>query len=427
MRGRAGRALRALAVLGALAAAWYYLREPPPQAREPEVIQAEVSRGPVIETVRASGVIESLRRVNVGSQVSGTVTAIYADFNSVVRQGQLLAEIDPEPYEVRVAIQAANVARIEGEIASLEDTLDDQRRQLGRVEQLVESGLQPEVQRENALIALRNRETQMGALRSQRVQARASLAAAELNLSYTKIHAPTDGVVVMRRVDVGQTVQASVNTPSFFVLVLPLQTLKLNAGVDEASIGRVRPGQRVRFTIDTYADEEFVGTVETLRMNARVLDWVVTYPVWINVPNGELKLRPGMTARVAIEVSDAREVTRVPNDAFKFRPSRRAFEALGLPPPSDPPARAVDLAADRLLDPSALRPEVIDRNAASIDELFAPMPQADARVTVWTWSEERRELKPVTVRVGATDGDVSELIEGDRRPGDLVVTRIEIP
>ena len=252
--------LATIVCVAAGGAGWYYFRAtaPPPN---PEIVKATVSRGPITETVQATGTIEPLRRVNVGSQVSGTVTAIYADFNSVVTAGQLLAEIDPTLLEMQVKVQEAAVERQKNDIATQELQLADIKRTHDRVQELYDKQLQPLQQLEAAELNVRSRESQVLSARKQLIQTEAALEAAQLNLSYTKIYAPIDGVVVNRRVDRGQAVQASMTTPSFFMLTTPLQLLKLNAMVDEADVGRVRPGQTVKFRVNTFGQELFTGTV----------------------------------------------------------------------------------------------------------------------------------------------------------------------
>ena len=418
-----------LIVILAAAAAGYMALRPVGPVEEPTVVRTPVSFGAVTEIVKARGALEPLRRVNVGSQVSGTVKALYADYNSVVKAGQLLAEIDPSLLQVQVDMQQAGVDRQATEIAQQETVLANQRQQFDRQRQLFDRGLQTVQQLEAAALAIKVREAQIFAARKQMVQAEAGLAAARLNVGYTKIHSPIDGVVILRRVDIGQAVQASVNTPSFFVIATALQTLKLTAWVVEADIGRVRPGQEVRIRVGTYGDDEFPGVVEAVRLQAYVNSSVVAYPVWIDVPNDDLRLRPGMTTEVSIHVSQtAADVPTVPNSALRFRPTRAVYQALGAEIPTAEPERAIDQAGDRVVDPNALRPPAVnDDDATTIDELFSPMPKADARGTVWTWDAATKRFTPIVVRVGVSDGSVSELLSGELQVGDELVTNVVIP
>ena len=416
-----------LLVFGILAAGAYIILRPEPVAAVPVVLRAPVTSGPVTEMVLTTGTLEALRRVNVGSQVSGVVKEIYADFNSVVKKDQVLAEIDTSLLEVQVSIQEANVARQQTDLAGQELVLEDLKRRLERTARLHESGLQSREQLEAAQIAVRTREMQIAAARKQLIQAEANLSAARLNVTYATIRSPIDGVVVQRRVDRGQTVQASMTTPSFFMLVTPLELMKLTAWVDEADIGRVRPGMKVLFKVGTYGAELFDGVVEAVRLNAFRSNEVVTYPVWIHVPNDHLRLRPSMTAEVFIKVSETGDVRRVPNEALRFRPTRAMYVALGVDEPGEGPARAVDLAGNKVVDPNALRDIAIDVEAESIDELFSPLPKADSRATVWTWDEQARRFTAIPVRVGVTDGTLTELLEGEINVGDELVTGVSIP
>lgn len=394
-----------------------------------KVVRAAVSWGAVTETVQATGYLEPLRRVNVGSQVSGTIKELYADYNSVVKQGQLLAEIESSQFEVQVAIQQANMDRLQTDIASQDMQIQDQRRQFERTRQLHDRGLQTDQQFEAAELAIKNREAQLAATRKQFVQAEASLAAAKLNLSYTKIYSPIDGVIIWRRVSVGQTVQASVTTPNLFMMCSPLQVLKLTAWVNEADIGRVRPGQSVGLTVGTYGSQLFNGTVDAIRLNAQTVNNIVTYPVWISVPNDDLQLRPSMTAQVFIYVSQTEEVVRIPNDALRFRPTRAAYLALGAPAPTDEPQRAVEHLGDRVVDPTSLRAKEkeMDGEAETIDQLFAPLPKADSRATVWLWDDADKQFVSRSIRVGVSDGSVSALLAGDLQVGDELVTGVILP
>jgi HlyD family secretion protein len=203
---------------------WYYIKygKPPEKAT---VNFATISRGDILEAVTSTGTLEPLRRFDVGSQVSGTVKEIYADFNSLVKKGDLLAEIDPSLLQVQVDVQNANVERQRADIANQKVQLEDQKKQFERTKSLFEKGLQNQQQYEAAELAIKTRDAQILSAEKQLVQADANLSSAKLNVSYTKIYAPADGVVIERRVDRGQTVQASMTAPSFFVVSAPLTEL----------------------------------------------------------------------------------------------------------------------------------------------------------------------------------------------------------
>ena len=417
-----------VALLAAIAAGtWYYTRQQE-KPKPPEILKVSVSKGPITETVQAMGIVEPRRRVNVGAQVSGVVKELYVDFNSVVTEGQLLAEIESDMYEVQVQVQEANVARQKLDIETQGTQLADLKRQLARVKELFAKDLQNRIQLDAAELAVTMREAQITSAKKQLVQGEAALSAARLNLSYTKIYSPIDGVVINRSVDTGQTVQASLRTPNFFLLAAPFETLRLTAGVDEADIGRVRRGMPVKFKVGTFGQELFDGVVDTVRLNAGRTNEVVTYPVWIRVENEDLKLRPGMTATVFIEVSNAVETaTRIPNEALKFRPTRAAYAALGVTAPATDTVRQVDLDAERVIQPSARRASGADDEVSTMDELFAPMPRANAMATVWRYDESSREFTSIPVRVGVSDGSMTELLSGDVNVGDQLVTRVVLP
>jgi HlyD family secretion protein len=298
------------------------------------VTQAPLQLGDVVHSVQATGTLEALRTVQVGSQVSGTVKELYADFNSIVREGQVIAELDPSLLQVQVEVQGANIARQEGDIAQQEVQLENDVINMRRAEAQHERGLVSPQDLEAAQLQVKAREAQIESARKQLVQSRANLRQAELNVSYTIIRAPIDGVVVNRLVDTGQTVQASMTTPQFFTIATDLTTLRLSAGVDEADIGFIRRGMTVNFDVDSYQGQSFVGTVDAVRLNAQTQNNVVTYPVWITVQNPELKLRPSMTANLRIIVDEATNVLRVPNQALRFRPTNDYYTWLGLTPPA---------------------------------------------------------------------------------------------
>jgi HlyD family secretion protein len=323
--------------VGGAAAYYYYAGRPVEQA---EVIKVAVSRGDIVEAVKATGTIEAIRTVNIGSQVSGIVKEIHADFNDIVSTGQLLAELDPSLFVVQVEIQKANIDQRKTDIANQNVQLEDVRTKLKRAEELMAKGLVSQESLDTARLAVINREASIANAEKQLVSAEANLQQAELNLSYTKIYSPIDGVVVNRVVDRGQAVQSSVNVAQFYTIATDLRELRLTGGVDEAEIGKVRPGQTVEFIVDAYSGQTFLGTVENVRLNATVQNNVVTYPVWINVKNPDLKLRPSMTANLDIIISRATDVVRVPNTALRFRPTTDMYVALGLTPPTPGQGRA---------------------------------------------------------------------------------------
>jgi HlyD family secretion protein len=324
-----------LIVLAVAGGGGYYYYRSTQSKEKPTVNQVTITQGTIVEEVQATGTLEALRTVQVGPQVSGTILSLEGvDFNSIVHRGQVVARLDPSLLQVQVDIQKANIERQETDIASQKVQLDNDRRVLARTKELADKGLVNQQQYEDADLQVKTRQAQIESAEKQLVQARANLAQAELNVSYTEVKSPIDGVIVNRRVDIGQTIQSSMNITPFFDIATDLTHLKLTAAVDESEIGKLSPNMEVLFTVDSYPAETFRGTVNAVRLNAQTLNNVVTYPVWIDAPNPELKLRPSMTANVRILVSRAENVVRVPLQALRFRPTSDMYTALGLTPPA---------------------------------------------------------------------------------------------
>lgn len=408
--------------------------------------QAALTRGVIVQAVQATGTLEPVRTVQVGSQVSGVVRAVYADFNSIVRKGEVIAELDPSLLQVQVEVQQANIARQQGDIAQQEVQLENDRANLARARVLFENGLVSPQQLETADLQVKTRQANIDAARKQLVQVEANLHQAELNVSYCTIRSPVDGVVVDRKVDIGQTVQASMTTPQFFTIATDLTTLTLAALVDESDIGSIRRGMPVSFTVDAYGQQPFSGTVEAVRLNAQTASNVVTYPVWITVKNPDLTLRPSMTANLRIVVAEARDVIRVPNQALRFRPTSDVYAWLGLTPPAAAKAPAMNANAGAVgraggprTAPAAEAAPVgavaarVSRSSGQIDDLFAQVEKRIQPGQVWVYDEAAtdpaKKLRSINVRIGLSDGQYSEIVSSreDLPEGAKVVTGVVPP
>jgi HlyD family secretion protein len=265
-----------------------------------------VDQGTVAQTVSATGTLSAVTTVQVGSQVSGIISKLYADFNSQVKQGQILAELDPTPFQQTVEQRQADVTKSKVEVANAQITYNRQKR-------LNEAGLIAQSDLDAA-------KTAYDAARAQLDQSNAALHQAQTNLGYTKIYSPIDGQVVARQYDIGQTVAASFSAPTLFTIAKDLTKMQVQADVDQSDIGQIKVDEPARFTVDAYPDQQFRGAISQVRLNATVNQNVITYPVIIAVPNPDNKLRPSMTANVTIEVAQVRDVLRVPNAALRFRP-----------------------------------------------------------------------------------------------------------
>ncbi|MBI4463668.1 MAG: efflux RND transporter periplasmic adaptor subunit, partial [Acidobacteria bacterium] len=305
----------------------------------------EVQRGPVRNVVSSTGTVQAVLTVQVGSQVSGQVQALYADYNSIVRRGQLLAKIDPRNFETQVEQARANVlasqarvqtaeAELKNQLANLESakanleaarvTRDNTAQILGRYTELRQEGIlsqndydtakanadaaaakhaQAAAAVEQVQAQINSSRAQVEQAKAQLEQARAALNQAQVNLDYTSIHSPVDGVVVSRNVDVGQTVAASLQAPILFVIANDLTRMQVNASVDEADIGNISDEVDARFTVDAYPNRPFRGRIAEIRLNPQTVQNVVTYSVIINVENQQLELKPGMTANLTMTVA----------------------------------------------------------------------------------------------------------------------------
>ncbi len=297
----------------------------------PEVSTVAVTEGDIVDTVGATGALEAVTTVQVGSQVSGIIEELNVDYNSIVRENDVIMRLDPSLFETQIAQARANLLRAEADVERLRVEVDDAATQLARAEDLASRDLIADTELEAAQVALRSAEAQTKSAEATVVQAQATLNQNEVNLEHTIIRAPIDGIVISRLVDIGQTVAASFQAPELFVIAADLTKMRVIANIDEADVGRIRPNQRVTFTVDAFPAEEFGGTVSQIRLEAVVQQNVVTYATVIDAPNPELKLKPGMTATVTIELARRQNVMRIPNAALRFRPTPDMFAALQQP------------------------------------------------------------------------------------------------
>jgi len=348
-----------------------------------DITTAPVTRGNVVETVRAIGTLEAMTSVQVGAQVTGIVQSLHADFNSIVHKGDLLAQIDPSALRAQAAQARAGVTRAEAEVERLQVLLADAGARLGRTRALFVRSLVAPADLDAAGIARRLAQAQVEAAQAQVEQARASLGQLETDIERTTIRSPIDGIVISRDVDVGQTVSSRMQAPTLFLVAADLSRMRIVASVDEADVARIRQKQAVTFFVDAFG-EEFDGVITQVRVQPTLTQNVVSYAVIIDVPNLRLELRPGMTATLTIETARHDGVLRVPNAALLFRPSSEMFTALDQP----------------------VRP------------LSGPRPAG----RVWIVREGR--LTPVQLDLGGSDGAYTELRSGTLGEGVEVVTAI---
>ncbi|MBM3750986.1 MAG: efflux RND transporter periplasmic adaptor subunit [Acidimicrobiia bacterium] len=323
-----------LVVVLAIAGGGYYYWDSQKAPQVPQFMKAAISQGDVVEVVSATGTLKAERTFNVGSKVSGVVEELYVDFNEIVRQGQVLAKVNTDLLETQVRIQEANIARQEVDLANQRVQLEDAERSLERTRKMFEAKLVTQQALETAELTVKSRIAQIASAEKSKVQADVNLDQARLNVTEATIISPIDGVVVNRVVDKGQTIVGSQQATKFFDIATELTTLRLEGGVDEAEIGKVRQGMRVLFTVDAYPNVNFEGTIQMVGINPTVQQNVVTYTTVATVRNNDLRLKPGMTASMKIEVARRDDVMRIPMAALRFRPTNDMWTALKQEPPT---------------------------------------------------------------------------------------------
>src|SRR5881394_2781662 len=341
-----------VAAVGAGAGAYYMRRN----GGEVQVNTSPITRGEIIDTVGSTGTLQAVTTVQVGSQVSGNISWLGADFNSIVKKGQVIARLDPLLLQASVDQANANLVKARADVTRAQADVDrskvavvDAQQKFTRAKELTEKKLLPQADFEAAKTAvdsaqssLQSAQASFNSSQATVVQAQANLSQAQVNLDHATITAPIDGIIVQRSVDVGQTVAASMQAPTLFVIAADLTKMQVNANIDEADIGRIRPNQPVTFRVDAYPGEEFQGAVSQVRLQPVVVQNVTTYGTIINVPNIELKLKPGMTANLRVQIARRADALRVPNAALRFRPTNEMFTALNqaVPPEAQTGGRA---------------------------------------------------------------------------------------
>ena len=356
-------------------------------------------RGTVAMTVSATGTIEPVTKVAVGSQVSGTIAWLGADFNARVKKGQIIAQLDPSLFKTAVAQGDANLARAKAAYANAQRTY-------ARSKELAARGVLAQVELDAAQAAYEQTEAEVK-------QASATLSNARVNLAHATIASPIDGVVIARSVDVGQTVAASMQAPELFQIAGDLTHMQVETRIDEADIGRVTPGLKATFTVDAFPDATFEGTVRQVRLAPTVEQNVVTYTTVIDVPNPEQKLKPGMTANVTIGIERRDDVLRVANAALRFRP------------PAEPGKKgmAFNASARPAGAATTMRKQGGGEGGARMAMRGPGKGKAEGganRQTVYVLGPDNA-LKPVTVETGITDGTFTEVKGGELADGSMVV------
>ena len=342
---------------------------------------AKVERGDIVDTITATGSINAVTTVSVGSQISGTIRDLFVDYNSRVRKGQVIARIDPRLLEAAVLQAQGNLENVKAALERARVTVNDAGRTYRRNLELVKDGFVAQSDVDAAQTAYEQSIAAEKSAEASVMQATGSLKVAQTNLEYTTIRSPVDGIVISRSVDVGQTVAASFQTPTLFSIAQDLTKMQIDTNVDESDIGRAAKGQAVSFTVDAWPDRTFTGVVSQVRNAPIITQNVVTYNVVILVDNRELLLKPGMTANVTIQVKKFENILKIPNTALRYRPTDKAKGngAREVPKPKDAGSQRVY------------------------------RPGRDGRPT------------PVSVKTGVTNGLFTELAGGDLKEGDDLI------
>jgi len=382
---------------------------------------AVVDRGDVVEVVGATGALEAVTTVQIGSQVSGTIQSLNADFNSTVKKGQVIARLDPSILDARLGQAQANLLAAKANVERARSSVEDMRQKYERAKELAAQNLLPASDLDTAKANYDGAVAQLKANEAAESQSLATLNQAKVDLSHTVIDTPIDGVVISRNVDVGQTVAASFQAPVLFVIANDLARMRVNASVDEADVGRVREVQDVTFHVDAFPEREFEGVVEQVRLNPTTVSNVVSYNTIIAVDNHDLLLRPGMTATVSIVVRKAENALRIPASALRFRPE-------GYQRPAGSTSGAATSAA-----PGASRGGG-ERAAGGPGQWAGRRTSAGGpgggrgpgRPSTVFAPGEKGLPKPVDVRIGISDGQFVEVREG-LDEGAAVITGTEIP
>lgn len=372
-------------------------RKPPVRYRT-----AGVERGLIESVVTATGTINPVVTVQVGAQVTGKIQSLHADFNSVVKTGDLIATIDPSIYQARRDQAVATLANTKAAVAKAQADLAQRKRELDRTKSLLGQQFVSQNDVDVALTAYQGAQAQLEVAEAQVKQAKAQLDAAELDLKYTVIRSPVNGIVIARNVEVGQTVTAGFQTPTLFLIALDLTKMQVDTNVSEADIGGITEGKEATFSVDAYPGELFHGNVKQVRNAPISVQNVVAYDVVIEVDNRDLRLKPGMTANVSIVVARKDGVLKVPNAALRFSPPKSGRHD---GEPSAKPAGG----------PSA---------GAPAEALKHQAPSGQKRV----WQEgPSGDPEALSIQTGISDGSFTEIISDTLHEGDLIITGIETP
>jgi HlyD family secretion protein len=388
-----------LAAAGAGYAYWRMSSSP----KEPPYLTAPVTKANIRQVVSSTGTLQAVTTVLVGSQVSGTIAKLFADYNSKVTNGQIVAQLDQARFAARVEETRANVLAAQASLAKAKVALEDADRTLKRTAELKQRELVSQSELDAAQTTYDSARAQVNVTQSQVGQAQAAMNQAQIDLGYTIIRSPVDGIVISRSVDVGQTVAASLSAPTLFNIANDLTKMEVHTNVDEADIGNISVGQDVSFTVDAHAQRRFRGKVYQVRNAPQVIQNVVTYDSVVRIDNKELLLKPGMTANVQFLVAQRQDALTIPNIALRFRPPEDKNEAQEL----------------LRQEQGRTAPRVAQRQTRRAGSGGSAEAVRVRQVKVYTLKDSKAQ--PVDVQVGITDGSRTEIIAGLNENDSVII------
>lgn len=374
--------------------------------KESSYVTVPVQRGNVTQVVSSTGTLQAVVTVLVGSQVSGTIDKLFADFNSKVKAGQVVAQLNQDKFKAAVDQARANLLAAQSNFEKAKVTVSDSLRTLERNRELRKRDIMAQSELDAAQTAYDAAVAQLEVNKAQIAQAQAALNQASVDLNNTVIHSPVDGIVISRSVDVGQTVAASLQAPTLFTIANDLAKMEVHTNVDEADVGNVTEGQEVTFTVDAFPARRFRGRVHQVRNAPMVVQNVVTYDAVVRIDNKELLLKPGMTANVQFLVNRREDVLTIPNMAIRFKPADQKNEAQEL----------------LRQEQSRAAPTVGARKTSRSPGGAGGGGRGGRRISIYLLRNGQAE--PVEVQLGITDGSKTELRDGELKENDPVIIGI---
>ena len=405
-----------IAVVSMLGASVKPLQDYWKERNRPEYRTVSISRGEIIATVTATGSVQPVLSVEVGTFVSGPIVGLHVDFNAEVKKDDLLAEIDPRLYTANVARDeatlATSIANLDQADAQLKQARNDERR--ANALRADNENFISDSEMDQYKFGRLSLEARLEVAKASIKQAEANLENSRTNLNYTQIKSPVDGIVIDRKIEPGQTLAATFQTPVLFVIAPDMhEEMHILVSVDESDIGQIKKAKRdlspVRFTVDAYPEEIFEGNISQIRMSSTATQGVVTYPVIVSAENPELKLMPGMTANITFQIEKSKKVQRVPNAALRYYPEKEIV-------------RSED---HSILDGTDWTESEENSESDNAPSLFSDLEDGKERNERHVWAVTAQGLKAIEVTTGLSDFKYTELVAGDVKADDLLVTGIK--